>query len=293
MIVAASGVACAAVLSAPAWRRRGADGPLDPLRVEHWLVVHTAGHPRLQQLLRWLDRRVVGGVSVCIGFAALWVAALGVGWILDSVDTGGGFARYDSAIAAWGANHATERSVDVLRAVTQLGDTIVVAAAVGLVVAFDYWRHHHAPVVAFGITVMVGVSLLNNTLKVIIGRERPDIDQLIGSAGSSFPSGHSATAAAGWAAIVLVLERSVPPRARPLLVTIGGLIVVSVASSRALLGVHWLTDVIAGVIVGWAWFLVVAVMFGGRVQRLGEPALEATGSATSLAKVSHNERLTK
>ncbi len=283
MIVLASGGACAIALLAPAWRRRGTDGPLDPQRVEHWLVVHAAGHPTLQHLLRWVDRRVVGGVSVGIGFAALWVAALGVGWLLDSVDNGGGFARYDSAVAAWGANHATERSVDVLRAVTQLGDTFVVAAAVGLAVAFDYWRHHHAPVVAFGITIVVGVSLLNNTLKVIIGRERPDIDQLIGTAGSSFPSGHSATAAAGWAAIVLVLERSVPRRARPLLVAIGGFIVVSVACSRALLGVHWLTDVLAGVIVGWAWFLVVAVMFGGRVLRLGEPALEVTGSAMSVA----------
>ncbi len=289
MIVLASGVVCAVALFAPAWRRHGTDGPLDPGRVEHWLVVHAAGHPTLQHLLRWVDRRVVGGVSVGIGFAALWVAALGVGWLLDSVDTGGGFAEYDAAIAAWGTHHATDFSVDALRAVTQLGGTVVVAAAVGLAVAFDYWRHHHAPVVAFGITIVVGVSLLNNTLKAIIDRDRPDIDQLIGSAGSSFPSGHSATAAAGWAAIVLILERSVPRRARPLLVAIGGFIVVAVACSRALLGVHWLTDVLAGVIVGWAWFLVVAVMFGGRVQRLGEPALEATESATSV--VPHDERL--
>ncbi len=289
MIVAVSGVVCAVALAAPSLRRHGANGPLDPDRVEHWLVAHTAGHPRLQQLLRWVDRRVVGGVSVGIGFAALWVAALSVGWILDSIDTAGGFARYDSGIAAWGANHATDRSIDVLRAVTQLGDTVVVAVALALAAAFDYYRHHHLPVVGFAITIAVGIALLNNTLKAIIERERPDIDQLIGSAGSSFPSGHSATAAAGWAAIVLILERSLPRRARPLLVSIGGFIVVSVASSRALLGVHWLTDVIAGVIVGWAWFLVVAVMFGGRVQRLGEPALDAIDSAA--ATTPHDERL--
>ena len=289
MIVAVSGIACAIALAVASLRRRGAQGPLDPQRVEHWLVVNTAGRPRLQQLLRWFDRRVVGGVSVAIGFAALWVAALGIGWILDSIDTAGGFARYDSGIAAWGANHATERSIGVLRAVTRLGDTAVVAVALAAAVAFDYRRHHHLPVVGFAITIAVGVVVLNNTLKAIIDRERPDIEQLIGSAGSSFPSGHSATAAAGWAAIVLVLERSLSRRTRPLLVSIGGFIVVSVASSRALLGVHWLTDVIAGVIVGWAWFLVVAVMFGGRVQRFGEPALEAIGSAATTAP--HDERL--
>ena len=44
------------------------------------------------------------------------------------------------------------------------------------------------------------------------------------------------------------------------------------AASRALLGVHWLTDVVAGLVVGWGWFLLSALAFGGRFQRLGDPA---------------------
>ena len=50
-------------------------------------------------------------------------------------------------------------------------------------------------------------------------------------------------------------------------------VAIVVAASRALLGVHWLTDVIAGLIVGWSWFFVVAVIFGGRLQRFGDPAV--------------------
>jgi hypothetical protein len=49
------------------------------------------------------------------------------------------------------------------------------------------------------------------------------------------------------------------------------MITIVVASSRVLLGVHWLTDVIAGVVVGWTWFLLVTVLFGGRLLRFGEP----------------------
>jgi undecaprenyl-diphosphatase len=47
-----------------------------------------------------------------------------------------------------------------------------------------------------------------------------------------------------------------------------------VAATRVLLGVHWLTDVVAGLVLGWTWFAMVSVAFGGRLLRLGEP-LEA------------------
>ena len=62
-------------------------------------------------------------------------------------------------------------------------------------------------------------------------------------------------------------------------------IAVAVAASRALLGVHWLTDVIGGLAVGWGWFLLVAIAFGGRAQRLGDPVTDQPagrrGGATS------------
>ena len=46
----------------------------------------------------------------------------------------------------------------------------------------------------------------------------------------------------------------------------------AVAASRVLLDVHWLSDVIAGLALGWAWFAVCAIAFGGRILRFGAGA---------------------
>ena len=60
-------------------------------------------------------------------------------------------------------------------------------------------------------------------------------------------------------------------------------IAVAVAASRVLLDVHWLTDVIAGLALGWAWFAVCAIAFGGRLLRFGAAAAVAAIAAATPA----------
>ena len=63
-------------------------------------------------------------------------------------------------------------------------------------------------------------------------------------------------------------------------------IAVAVAASRVLLDVHWLSDVIAGLALGWAWFAVCAIAFGGRILRFGaaaETAARVADDATESA----------
>ena len=73
-----------------------------------------------------------------------------------------------------------------------------------------------------------------------------------------------------------------PPSARALLAGLAAGIAVAVAASRVLLDVHWLTDVIAGLALGWAWFAVCAIAFGGRILRFGAGAQAAARSSQSL-----------
>jgi undecaprenyl-diphosphatase len=75
--------------------------------------------------------------------------------------------------------------------------------------------------------------------------------------------------------VALVLGSGAPSRTRAFLAGGAAGIAVLVACSRVFLGAHWTSDVIGGLMLGWIWFGLVAVAFGGRVLRLGAPAREA------------------
>lgn len=266
------GIIAAGSLVAVSALRSPSSDPLDPQGVEHWLVRIVEHRPRLARALSRADRQLVGGATIAVSFALVVGAGLVVGVIFDSIDTTSTFAHWDEAVAGWGVAHDSDLSVGILRWVTTLGGTVVVAAVAAAVGAYEWISHRSATPLLFLAIALLGIVVVNNVLKWTIMRERPDIGQLVSSSGSSFPSGHSATAAAVWAAIALVLGRHVAHRGRIALAAGAIGIACAVAASRALLGVHWLTDVVAGLVVGWTWFLLVALAFGGHFQKLGEPA---------------------
>ena len=116
-----------------------------------------------------------------------------------------------------------------------------------------------------------GDGAIQNILKFVVDRPRPDIHRLTGFSGSSFPSGHATAAAATFAVVALLLGRR---RSRSVRNTLAGLAVgvsVLVAGTRVLLGVHWFTDVLAGMALGWAWAALCSIAFGGRLLHFGAP----------------------
>jgi undecaprenyl-diphosphatase len=251
--------------------KRAPHDTLDPSEAEHWLIERVAHHRRLANVLTTGDKRVVGGIGVAVSLIILFLAALVVGSLFDTIGTNRGFARWDQSVSQWGPDHASTTTADVLRQLTNLGGTWYLLAIMTAVGVVELVRRRDASSLLFLLTVGIGVSLVNNGLKLAIMRERPAGEHLVSAAGSSFPSGHSAAAAACWLAVALVVGRWFPARFRPYISGAAVATACMVAASRALLGVHWLTDVIAGVFVGWAWFMIVAIAFGGRRQELGEP----------------------
>ena len=100
---------------------------------------------------------------------------------------------------------------------------------------------------------------------------RPTANPLAHTLGPSFPSGHTTGAAACFAAFALVLGRGRSRNTQAVLAGAAVFVALAVAASRVLLGVHWLTDVLGGLALGWGWFALCSIAFGGRLLRLGTP----------------------
>ena len=108
-------------------------------------------------------------------------------------------------------------------------------------------------------TAVIMSEILIGTLKGVYDRARPP-GSLVATSGASFPSGHSIAASVTVVAAVIAL---VPPGRRRAAWGAGAVAFsVLMALSRAYLGAHWLSDAVAGVLLGTSCALLVALAVG-------------------------------
>lgn len=140
--------------------------------------------------------------------------------------------------------------ITAAKAVTDAGSPVSVDVLTGLAVVVLLLRSR--PRAAVYVLVVRLVELgVETGLKWIIERPRPTVPVVLTTASaSSFPSGHAAgTAALGASLLVLALPH-IGRSARVLLVSAAVVVAVAVATSRVVLGVHYPSDVLAGLLLG-------------------------------------------
>ncbi|HYK42799.1 MAG TPA: phosphatase PAP2 family protein [Thermoanaerobaculia bacterium] len=116
---------------------------------------------------------------------------------------------------------------------------------------------HRGPSAKFLGGAMLLGSIWSPLLKRRFRRGRPDLwSPLATEASHSFPSGHATMGTIFFGAAGLVLLREAPsPAARVAVLALAAIFIAAVALSRVYLGAHWLSDVLAGVLLGALWLL--------------------------------------
>lgn len=153
------------------------------------------------------------------------------------------------------AGHRDPTLTSIAGLVSDAGSFVLLAP---LSIAFLLLRRWKRPADDVALVVIAaGSALLPIVVKLIVARPRPSLEQLSTLKSLSFPSEHTTQAAAVYLTIAILLSKGLNPRWRQLLVAFAVLIGLAVAWSRVYLGVHYPTDVAAGLLLGWSWALLV------------------------------------
>jgi undecaprenyl-diphosphatase len=189
-------------------------------------------------------------------------------WLpLESVDHGAA-ASINRLIAG---HHAL---VTVVKAVTLLGSTAVLAAVIGAAVVLLAFRNRWK-LALYLLVTCAGALVLDPVLKSLVGRLRPVVAHPIAyGVGNSFPSGHSLDSIVCYGAVLLVFLPAARGRWRRAFIGLVGTLVALIGMSRVLLGVHYLSDVLGGWALGVAWLGVTTVAFELARRSAGQPVTD-------------------
>jgi undecaprenyl-diphosphatase len=166
----------------------------------------------------------------------------------------------------------------VMKVVTWLGSWVALVAAAAIIALLVITRR--LPVLAAIVAVFAWVGEAGGVRigKEVVRRNRPpEAIWLVRAHGWSFPSGHAATACLVFTVLALCVTALARHRAARVLGWLtAGLAIAATAYSRVELGVHWMTDVIAGVVFAASWLTAIMIFLGARLRR-PEPVLDRAG----------------
>ncbi|MGO4598518.1 phosphatase PAP2 family protein [Terrabacter sp. 2RAF25] len=151
--------------------------------------------------------------------------------------------------------------VAVMRTASDAGSALSWQIVTALIIIWLVWRRRWR-LAAFTVITIAGSSLLNTAVKAAAHRTRPVVSQpFVHEPGASFPSGHAQAAIVGFGVLLLLF---LPRLARPwrrAAVTVAVLMVLLIGFSRVALAAHYVSDVVAGFVLGAAWLAAMTAIF--------------------------------
>ncbi|MDU4960521.1 MAG: phosphatase PAP2 family protein [Sporomusaceae bacterium] len=159
---------------------------------------------------------------------------------------------FDAAVTAIIRFPAGQTLDSVMLAFTWLGSgkaLLLLTVTMMAIFVIRDWRGEAAAL----FVCLTGAGVLNQMLKVLFARSRPEI-AVIEVSGYSFPSGHSMVSLCVYGFLAYLLSRRFSSfRQRGMVFLLVGAVVALIGVSRIYLGVHYPTDVLAGFVAGGTW----------------------------------------
>ena len=150
-------------------------------------------------------------------------------------------------------NFMSERMTNIVKILTSLGSALVVIILT--IVLFMAIKNKR---IAVSIVInLIVITILNNLLKIIFLRPRPNVNNLILESGYSFPSGHSSTSMAFYGYLIYLIYKYVNNKKIKIsLIIFLSLVIVAIGLSRIYLGVHYASDVLGGFLLAIVYLII-------------------------------------
>lgn len=168
--------------------------------------------------------------------------------------------------------------VRAMQLISDSGSGLAWVVVLGAVAVWLLWRRL-AILALFVVMTGLGSSLLNTFVKSAVHRLRPVLTNPVAhEPGLSFPSGHAQAAIVGYSILLLVFLPVMHGAWRRLGIALAVFMVLAIGFSRIALGVHYLSDVLGGFVLGGAWVAAMAAAFNAmRVERGSRPVNVSEG----------------
>jgi membrane-associated phospholipid phosphatase len=176
-------------------------------------------------------------------------------YLLLQVTSEGPLTRTDTEVAE--AVHRTVKDSPPLVMAAKVVSFLGVPAWFYLIIgtaAIFFWRRGGKRIAIYLVVTNLVGGALDTIVKISVNRPRPELeDPIVHAFGKSFPSGHAMASTVGYGTLLLVFMPIIPRRWR-IPAVIAYLIWISLmCMSRLSLGVHFVSDVLGGVVLGLAW----------------------------------------
>lgn len=194
-------------------------------------------------------------------------------FILRSFQKEGIFYEFDIFINSMMATIQTPTANFVFNAITQIGSPGIlslIAIIVSIILALNKkWYYFILMIIG-----MTGGQIIKSVLKNLIERPRPE-NTIIEVSSYSFPSGHAVISLIFFTLLAYSFRNKIKnKKTRYAFIFLSGLSFLLIGSSRIYLNAHWISDVLAGFILGIFWITLLILILKITIILIGTERLD-------------------